>query len=121
MKLKIYSMIAASLLVLGSCAEQDEIGTPIQTGDEISFGISTPGEVKTRTIYGAPEYDDEGNGYFPVYWEQDDEIAIYCPQAVQPATQLVHYKITPDKNDASTSSAVTRVGDVGLQWGDNSN
>lgn len=118
MKLKIYSMIAASLLVLGSCAEQDEIGTPIQTGDEISFGISTPGEVKTRTIYGAPEYDDEGNGYFPVYWEQDDEIAIYCPQAVQPATQLVHYKITPDKNDASTSSAVTRVGDVGLQWGD---
>lgn len=118
MKLKIYSMIAASLLVLGSCAEQDEIGTPIQTGDEISFGISTPGEVKTRTIYGAPKYDDEGNGYFPVYWEQDDEIAIYCPQAVQPATQLVHYKITPDKNDASTSSAVTRVGDVGLQWGD---
>lgn len=118
MKLKIYSMIAASLLVLGSCAEQDEIGTPIQTGDEISFGISTPGEVKTRTIYGAPEYDDEGNGYFPVYWEQDDEIAIYCPQAVQPATQLVHYKITPDPNDKSTSSAVTRVGDVGLQWGD---
>lgn len=118
MKLKIYSMIAASLLVLGSCAEQDEIGTPVQTGDEINFGISTPGEVKTRTIYGTPVDNGDGTGYFPVYWEQDDKIAIYCPQAVQPATQLVHYKITPDPNDKSTSSAVTRVGDVGLQWGD---
>ena len=118
MKFKIYSMIAASLFVLGSCAEQDEIGTPVQTGDEINFGISTPGEVKTRTIYGTPVDNGDGTGYFPVYWEQDDEIAIYCPQAVQPATQLVHYKITPDPNDKSTSSAVTRVGDVGLQWGD---
>ena len=118
MKLKIYSMLAASLLVMGSCAEQEEVGTPVQTGDEISFGISTPGEVKTRTIYGTPVDNGDGTGYFPIYWEQDDEIAIYCPQAVQPATQLVHYKITPDPNDKSTSSAVTRVGDVGLQWGD---
>lgn len=118
MKLKIYSMLAASLLMLGSCTEQEEIGTPIQTGDEISFGISTPGEVETRTIYGTPVDNGDGTGYFPIYWEQDDEIAIYCPQAVQPATQLVHYKITPDPNDKSTSSAVTRVGDVGLQWGD---
>ena len=118
MKFKIYSMIAASLFVLGSCAEQDEIGTPVQTGDEINFGISAPGEVKTRTIYGTPVDNGDGTGYFPIYWEQDDEIAIYCPQAVQPATQLVHYKITPDPNDKTTSSAVTRVGDVGLQWGD---
>ena len=118
MKLKVYSMLAASLLLLGSCAEQEEMGTPIQTGDEIHFGLSTPGEVKTRTIYGTPVDNGDGTGYFPVYWEQDDEIAIYCPQAVQPETQLVHYKITPDPNDKSTSSAVTRVGDVGLQWGD---
>lgn len=118
MKLKVYSMLAASLLLLGSCAEQEEMGTPIQTGDEIHFGLSTPGEVKTRTIYGTPVDNGDGTGYFPIYWEQDDEIAIYCPQAIQPETQLVHYKITPDPNDKSTSSAVTRVGDVGLQWGD---
>lgn len=99
-------MLAASLLMLGSCTEQEEIGTPIQTGDEISFGLSTPGEVETRTIYGNPVDNGDGTGYFPIYWEQDDEIAIYCPQAVQPATQLVHYKITPDPNDKSTSSAV---------------
>lgn len=118
MKLKIFSMFTAFLLVLGSCTDEENIGTPIQTGDEITFGTSTPNEVKTRTIYGTPVDNGDGTGYFPVYWEQDDEIAIYCPQAVQPATKLVHYTITPNSSDPSTSDAVTRVGDVGLQWGD---
>lgn len=118
MRLKIFNVFAASLLVLGSCTDEEYIGTPIQTGDEIIFGTSTPNEVKTRTIYGTPVDNGDGTGYFPVYWEQDDEIAIYCPQAAQPATKLVHYTITPNSSNPSTSDAVTRVGDVGLQWGD---
>lgn len=117
MRFKIFNIFAASLLVLGSCTEEEYLGTPIQKGDEISFGTSTPNEIKTRTIYGTPVDNGDGTGYFPVYWEQDDEIAIYCPQAVQPATKLVHYTITPNSSNLSTSDAVTRVGDVGLQWG----
>lgn len=118
MNLKLFSIIATSFVILGSCNDREEIGTPIQVGDEISFGISTPDKVDTRTEYGTPTQDGEGNRYFPVYWEQDDEIAIYCPQASQPATQLVDYKITPDSNNPATSSAVTKSGDgAGLQWG----
>lgn len=118
MNLKLFSIIATSFVILGSCNDREEIGTPIQVGDEISFGISTPDKVDTRTEYGTPTQDGEGNWYFPVYWEQDDEIAIYCPQASQPATQLVDYKITPDSNNPATSSAVTKSGDgAGLQWG----
>lgn len=119
MRFKIFSMFAASLLVLGSCTEKENIGTPVQTGDEIHFGFSTPDKVDTRTVYDAPTQDSEGNWYFPVYWEQDDEIAIFCPQASQPETQLVHYKITPDSNNPATSSAVTKVdaNAPGLQWG----
>lgn len=123
MRFEIFSMFTVSLLVLGSCTEKENIGTPVQTGDEIHFGFSTPDKVDTRTVYGTPqksEPDTEGNTYwyFPVYWEQDDEIAIFCPQASQPETQLVHYKITPDTNNPATSSAVTKIGDgAGLQWG----
>lgn len=120
MNMKIYGMFAASLLMLGSCTEQDEVSTPVQTGDEISFGSSTPEKVETRTIYGKP-FDDEGNplNYFPIYWEDNDEIAIFCPQANQPTTKLVNYRITPDTEDPSTSSAVTKIGDgAGLQWGE---
>lgn len=123
MRFEIFSMFTVSLLVLGSCTEKENIGTPVQTGDEIHFGFSTPDKVDTRTVYGTPqksEPDTEGNTYwyFPVYWEQDDEIAIFCPQASQPATQLVDYKITPDSENPATSSAVTKIGDgAGLQWG----
>lgn len=123
MKLKIFSMFAASLLMLGSCSEKEIAEVPVQTGDEIHFGPSTPDKVDTRTIYDTPqesEPDEEGNTYwyFPVYWEQDDEIAVYCPQASQPASQLVNYKITPDSKNPATSSAVTKIGDgAGLQWG----
>lgn len=119
MKLNIFSIVVTSLLVLGSCAKQEEIFTPVQTGDEISFGFSTPKKVETRTIYGKP-FDDEGNplNYFPVYWEDNDEIAIFCPQASQPTTKIVNYRITPDATNPSTSSAVTKIGDgAGLQWG----
>lgn len=118
MKLKIFSVFAVSLLMLGSCTEQEITGVPVQTGDEINFGIAAPDKVDTRTIYDTPTQDAEGNWYFPVYWEQDDEIAVYCPQASQPASQLVNYKITPDSKNPATSSAVTKIGDgAGLQWG----
>lgn len=118
MKLKIYSMIAASLLMLGSCSEKEIAEVPVQTGDEIHFGPSTPDKVDTRTIYETPTQDTDGNWYFPVHWEQNDEIAVYCPQASQPASQLVNYKITPDSKNPATSSAVTKIGDgAGLQWG----
>lgn len=111
-------MFAASLLMLGSCSEKEIAEVPVQTGDEIHFGPSTPDKVDTRTIYETPTQDTDGNWYFPVHWEQDDEIAVYCPQASQPASQLVNYKITPDPKNPATSSAVTKIGDgAGLQWG----
>lgn len=119
MKLKIFGILTASLVVFGSCAEQENMGNPVQTGDEINFGISTPGKVETRTEYGKP-FDDEGNplNYFPVYWENGDQIAIYCPNASQPSSKLVNYEITPDPNNRATSAAVSKVGDgAGLQWG----
>ena len=119
MKIKIYSILAAFLLILGSCTEQEKVMVPVQTGDEINFGFSTPEKVETRTIYGKP-FDDEGNplNYFPIYWEDNDEISIFCPQASQPVTKLVNYSITPDATNPSTSSAVTKIGDgAGLQWG----
>ena len=118
MKLNIWTILTTSMILFGSCNEQDEIGTPVQTGDEINFGIAAPDKVDTRTSYGNPTQDKDGNWYFPVYWEQDDEIAVFCPQASQPASQLVDYKITPDSDNPATSSAVTKIGDgAGLQWG----
>ena len=104
------------MVVMGSC--QDELVEnpviPAQTGDEITFGSSlTDIEEQTRTIYG----DEPVNGAYPVTWEDGDQIAIYCPEAVQ--GNMVYYEVTPDGSNPSTSSAVTKVNpdQAGLQWG----
>ena len=116
MKRIVYPLFAAAMVVMGSC--QDELVEnpviPAQTGDEITFGSSlTDVDAQTRTIYG----DEPVNGAYPVTWEDGDQIAIYCPEAVQ--GNMVYYKVTPDEKDASHSSAVTKVNpdQAGLQWG----
>lgn len=104
------------MVAMSSC--QDEMVenpvTPAQTGDEITFGSSlTDLEAQTRTIYG----DEPVDGAYPVYWVKGDEISIYCPEASNGT--LVNYWVTPNTNDSTTSSAVTKVNpdEAGLQWG----
>lgn len=114
MKRIIYSSFAVALVALSSCSDElvENPAAPAQTGDEITFGSSLT-DVQTRTIYG----EDPVNGAYPVYWEDGDQISIYCPEAAQ--GNLVSYKITPNEQDATTSSAVTKVNadQAGLQWG----
>ena len=114
--------IAGSLACLLMVACQDTFKeTPVEpavTGDEITFGSSlTDIEEQTRTIYGDKPVTDDNGTYYPVTWEDGDQIAIYCPEASN--GNMVYYKVTPDENDASTSSAVTKVNpdQAGLQWG----
>lgn len=114
MKKNIFFIIGATLAFFSSCKEEvSVVQNPVQPGDEISFGSALPeAEISSRTEYGKPV-----DGKFPVYWVDNDEIAIFCPQANQPASKLVNYRITPNETDRTKSAAVTRIGDVGLQWG----
>lgn len=123
MKKILYSLAAVTLLFTASCQDENEINTienPVQTGDEITFGSSLPEDIQSRTIYGEPDAEERE---FPVYWEDGDEIAIYCPQASMPATKLARYRISAPttKPYSSTATAVTRIGDAGLQWGSDEN
>lgn len=123
MKKILYSLAAVTLLFTASCQDENEINTienPVQTGDEITFGSSLPEDIQSRTIYGEPDAEKRE---FPVYWEDGDEIAIYCPQASMPATKLARYRISAPtaKPYSSTATAVTRIGDAGLQWGSDEN
>lgn len=119
MKKIVYYLCAAAAIGLSGC--QDEITensvVPAKTGDEIKFG-SGLADMRTRTIYDdTPTKGPDGNYYYRVRWDNDDEIAIYCPEAAQ--TKLVNYKVTPNPEDSTTSSVVTKVNtdEAGLQWG----
>ena len=110
---------AIASLYFSSC-QVNEVFVPVQSGEEIIFGSSLPGTVNTRTIYGDEIVSDASGRYYPVYWESNDSIAIYCPQSA--SIPRVDYTITPDTSDpvnspSNRSSAVTKIGDVGLQWG----
>lgn len=112
-----FYLCAAAAIALIGCKDDvvvEKTVTPAQTGDEITFGSSlTDIEEQTRTIYG----DEPVDGAYPVTWEEGDQIAIYCPEASN--GNMVYYKVTPDRKDASYSSAVTKVNpdQAGLQWG----
>ena len=120
MKKILYSLAAvATLMMATSCQDEKVVNVvenPVQTGDEITFGSSLPEDIQTKTIYGTPDTESRT---FPVYWEDGDEIAIYCPQASMPSTQLARYRISAPTTEpySSTATAVTRIGDAGLQWG----
>lgn len=119
-----YSILTLSvMIVVASCQDDnivDTVDNPVRTGDEIGFGTSLPKDgIQTRTVYGGP-IDTNGDGKvdaFPVYWEDGDEIAIYCPQASMPANHLVNYTIGVSSDESSVAETVTKIGDAGLQWG----
>ena len=124
MKLKALSILSAFLMVLGSCNDEQVVKVvenPVRTGEEINFGSYLPDQskIETRTFYGdAVETGGlYNNGYFPVYWEDGDQITILCPEASNGTR--VDYKITPMEGNEYTSTDVTKVDQdkAGLQWG----
>lgn len=120
MKKILYSLAIVAVTFMATSCQDDELGggvtNPVQTGDEITFGSSLPEDIQSKTIYGQP---DANTRTFPVYWADGDEIAIYCPQASMPASKLARYRISAPTTEpySSTATAVTRIGDAGLQWG----
>ncbi len=128
MKKNIFLIAGIALTaMLSGCADENldnTVKNPVKSGEEIMFGSKLSGDADvieskpgTRTVYG-----DRTTTGVPVYWETDgsDEIAIFCDQASQPASHLVHYKITPDETDHATAATVAKVNtsEAGLQWGD---
>lgn len=120
MKKILYSLAIVAVTFMATSCQDDELGggvtNPVQTGDEITFGSSLPEDIQSKTIYGQP---DANTRTFPVYWADGDEIAIYCPQASMPASKLARYRISAPTTEpySSKATAVTRIGDAGLQWG----
>ena len=125
---KVYFYFGIALAAfLSSCTDDslnNGVKNPVHTGDEILFGSTLSDNanmIETRTVYG-----DRTNTGVPVYWEEDgsDEIAIFCNQAAQPASHLVHYNVKPvldsEGNPTETAANVTKVNpaEAGLQWGD---
>ena len=114
--------LSAFISVLTACKDdvnRNDYG-PAATGDEIQFSANHAdyefAGAQTRTVYG----DREGDLY-PIYWVNNDEIGIFCPQAANSEhtpNHEFHYKVVVDNENSSTGTlAKINMGENGLQWG----
>lgn len=113
-------LLGAFALVFTSCKDDNFSYSPANTGDEIQFSANHAeyemNGNNSRTIYG----EREGDAY-PIYWVNNDEIGIFCPQAANHSNtpnNEFHYKVIVDGDNQSTGTlAKINMGENGLQWG----
>lgn len=111
------------LLILAGC-QDDKLdgGYPAAVGSEISFAVNHATfdfNEKTKTVYG-DVYGEGNNKKYPIYWENGDQIGIFCPEGSSPDnTSQFDYKVLVD-NETSSKGTLAKInpGENGLQWGD---
>ncbi len=114
---KIFLAIIPSL-ILTAC--KDEVYRPGHTqnpGSEIAFSANLEKSQynNTRTTYGEPTGTPEA---FPIYWCNGDKVLLAGPQC---SVKTAVYSISTQdgSTDQNYASAMIKVGDTGLQWGEN--
>ena len=107
-KLFLYSLLA----LLTSCSQEElmVVEKPV-AGEEVHFGMSLDENTVTRTIYG-----EESGNKFPIYWENGDEVKIVSPHCLAGRNQA-GYRVAVDKDNSNVAQSLTKIGDVGIQWG----
>lgn len=109
---KLLIFAALSTMLVG-CSDNDitEPQVPSNPGSEITFSIKLSDDPQSRTIYGK-----ETDNAFPIYWVDKDQIIVASPQCQAGRNNAV-YQVTVDDNTSSTATAVNKVGEAGVQWG----
>lgn len=107
-KLFLYSLLA----LLTSCSQEElmVVEKPV-AGEEVHFGMSLDENTVTRTIYG-----EESGNKFPIYWENGDEVKIVSPHCLAGRNQA-DYRVTVNKDNSNVAQSLTKIGNVGIQWG----
>ncbi len=110
MKNYLYLLLGAMCIsVLSGCAEDDNLNSfAPHKGKVISFGLSAK---HTRTVYG----NVNGDGNWPLYWENNDPITIYCAEAEN--AKSANYIVTPTNVTSNTGTITIENGSEPLQWG----
>lgn len=132
---KSFALLCMGLAATACIEENFENNDPkydTTPGNEIVFSATAgieSGDKKTRTVYGDQDDPTAAKGWIEINWVNGDMIAITSPQSGGP--KVGHYKVTgadqdnpetTDKNEADdfnsthAAASLTRLGDGGLQW-----
>lgn len=86
---------------------------PANPGDEVQFSLGLGHSAHTKTTYG-DVVAENGVSKIKIEWSSNDKVAIY---GVQCDRKSGEYLVTPSSNNPSSASAISKVGDAGVQWG----
>ena len=99
-------LIVLFVAALMGCSDDNGTAQKVKVGDPIRFAAST--NDGTRTSYG-----DLADGKYPVYWENNDKVKIFCPQAQ--SSQDATYTVTGVTSGSQTIYELT--GSNLMNWG----
>lgn len=107
--------ISVLAFALSACNDEIEPSSPeARPGMEVSFnGSLSETDPQGRTVYGS-----ESNNKFPIYWENGDLVHIVSPQCLT-GRNSAEYKVAVDVTTQNYASTLTKTGEVGIQWGEN--
>ena len=109
---KIIVFAAVGALLAGCSDEVRNPDKPSNPGSDITFQINLQSDPQTRTLYG-----EETNNAFPIYWVDKDQIIVASPQCAAGRNNAL-YQVTVPNATSNTATAVTKVNEAGVQWGD---
>ena len=137
MKKYIYTILAiGTVFLFTACADElKNQFTAKNVGEEIIFGGRATYELNesngkknapaTRTVYtgtflnakGETWKEGDGTKYEGIHWVSGDKVRIFCEDAK--GTTVADYNVNVSNKDNATGSAeLSKIGNVGLQWGD---
>lgn len=109
---KIIVFAAVGALLAGCSDEVRNPEKPSNPGSDITFQLNLQSDPQTRTLYG-----EETNNAFPIYWVDQDQIIVASPQCAEGRNNAL-YQVTVPNATSHTATAVTKVNEAGVQWGD---
>ena len=108
----IFALGLAAFIGFTSCIDEDYTGTEgTQGSNGIQFNATT---TETKTVYGSQQTDKS----WPVYWEANDKIRIYCEEAE--TGKQADYVVIPTSANSATGTITLAAGSAALQWGGSS-
>lgn len=124
MKTKKYFMISALALLACSCQDEERGGVQPTPGQEVQFGVALE-QNASRTVYGDSYSNDDGSTFFPIYWENGDEVIVCSPECGEASTSggvgSATYKVNVGDNTAQNyATSLDKTGEHGVCWGNNS-
>lgn len=113
------ALAAATISLTTSCSDEEMVKMSTKEGEPIRFTAVTKQAVETRTAYSTTTHEKNGKQYWDLYWVENDEVTIHCPeaQATEESGHSNTAEYTVEGKSAADMTVSYSITGEGLYWG----